>query len=125
MQTANHQQTAEALAADLYAGAKLVLLTADGSLQERLVAGYSDMAVHAAPLAAQLPAHLGHRVITLHRELTGGGGTQDAPDRTAVVGAVQLLGGDDRIRLALDIAELADDLDRAVRAAHAAVRPVD
>ena len=125
MEFGNHQQTAEALSADLYAGAKLQLLTGDGTLEERLTAAYFEMGVHAAPLAAQIPGNLGHRVIALHRTLTGGGDSHDPVDRATVAAAVGSLAGDARFRAALDIAELADDLDAAVRASHAVLRPVE
>lgn len=125
MEIGQHQQTAEALSADLYTGAKLQLLTGDGSLGDRLVSAYFEMAIHAAPLAQQLPGDFGPRVLSLHSALTGGGASHDTPDRAAVAGAVGAMGNDERIRIALDIAELADDLDTEIRATNAVNRPAD
>jgi hypothetical protein len=116
--TGNHQQTAEALSADLYAGAKLILLTEDGTLADRLTRAYTDMAAHAAPLAAQLPGGLGLRVLTLHETFTGGAEPTNAVERAAVRTFVDALPRDELTRAALDIAELADDLDLEVRSAH-------
>jgi hypothetical protein len=122
---AQHRQTAEALSADLYTGAKLQLLTGDGTLGERLAGAYFEMAVHAAPLAQQLPGELGTRVLALHGLLSGGGESHDTPDRAAIVEAVGGLAPDQLIRAALDIADLADDLDAEVRTSHAVIRTAD
>ena len=116
----NHQQTAEALSADLYTGAKLILLTEDGTLADRLTRAYADMAAHAAPLAAQLPEEFGRRVLSLHTTFTGGEGTGAAADGGAVRRCIDALGRDGQIRAAMDITELAEDLDREVKAAHEA-----
>ncbi len=121
----NHQQTAEVLTADLYGGAKLILLTEDGTLPERLVRAYADMGAHAAPLAEQLPGHLGRRVIALHGILSGGAGLHDHPDAATVAGAVAGLPPEERIRAALEIADLADELDVTVRAAHSVIATDD
>jgi hypothetical protein len=116
--TGNHQQTAEALSADLYTGAKLILLTEYGTLGERLAHAYSDMAGHAAPLAAQLPTELRDRVIGVHRTFTGGAEPGTAVDGAAVRNRVEAMARDEQIRAALDVAELADELDLEVRRLH-------
>ncbi len=115
MSSANHRQTAEALTAELYGGGKLILLTEDGTLSDRLVRAYAEMSVHAAPLAEQLPGHLRRRVATLHGILTGGAGMHDGVDPAAIAAAVAALRPEERARAALDISDLADDLDLEVR----------
>ncbi len=121
MNSQSHQQTAEALSADLYAGAKLILLTEDGELPERLVRAYGGMAGHAAPLAAQLPGTLSDRVRDLHRALTGGaeGGLEFLPD------VVARLTRDQQVRVAMDVADLADALALEVSNARTDGGPVD
>jgi len=114
----NHQQTAEALSADLYTGATLILLTEDGTLPERLTRAYTDMAFHAAALAGQLPAALGGRILALHQVVTGGAEPGQALDPAAVAGAVHALSRPEQVRVAMDVADLADDLE----AEHEAMR---
>ena len=118
MVTGNHQQTAEALAADLYSGAKLMLLTEDGTLAERLVRAYGDMAIHATQLAEQLPRTLGRRIVSIHETLTGGAVVGRRDEQADLRHMIGTMGRDEQIRVAMDIADLADDLDRQVRTGH-------
>ena len=120
MSPQQHQFAAEALAADLYSGAKAILLTDDGSLGDRLWHAYADMAVHAAPLAAQMPASLKDRILALHGTLTGGAGVSKVPDADTVRATVDGFSREAQVRGAVAIADLADDLDRVVRLTHAA-----
>ena len=119
----NHQQTAEALAADLYTGAKLILLTEDGALAERLVRAYGDMAIHATQLAEQLPRTLGRRIVSIHEALTGGTATGERDQQADLRATIGSMAREDRIRVAMDIADLGDDLDREVRASRSNVDP--
>ena len=121
MGTGHHQQTAEALAADLFTAAKLVLLTEDGSLEERLVRAYGDLAVHATPLADQLPAALSVRVTALQATLGGGEGE----GTLAPADAVAALEPEARVRAAVDIADIAGALEDEVDAPHAVVKSSD
>jgi len=120
---ANHQQTAEALSADLYSGATLILLTEDGTLPERLTRAYAGMAFHAAALAPQLPAALGGRILAIHEVLTGGAQPGEALDPAAVEMAVGALSRPEQIRVAMDVADLADDLEAEHQAMRARSTP--
>ena len=119
----NHQQTAEALAADLYSGAKLILLTTDGTLTERISRAYVEMAVHATPLAEQIPGPLGRRIAAIHWALTGSFAGEGDVTQASLDEAVGTLSDDALVTAALEIASLADDLNLEVEANHAALRP--
>ncbi len=119
MTIVNHRLTAESVAADLYGGAKTILLTEDGSIGERLVRAYGDMAIHAAQLAEQLPGSLGHRMLAVHYELTGGEPGTGRDESTALRRTLAMMTKTEQSRVALDIAELADDLDHDIQAVRA------
>jgi len=123
MTTGNHQQAAEALAADLYSGAKLILLTEDGTLDERLARSFGEMAVHATQLAEQLPADLGRRILSVHSTLTGGPAEGEGHDQTGVRQRIAAMPRSEQIRVAMDIADLADSLDSEVQTSHAVLHP--
>ena len=123
MGTGHHQQTAEVLAADLFTAARLVLLTEDGSLEQRLVRAYGEFAVHATPLAGQLPAALSVRVTALHATLSGGGAGGDGT--LAPADAVAALEPEARVRVAIDIADIAGALQDEVDALQAVVKSSD
>jgi hypothetical protein len=120
----DHRQTAEVLAADLYTGAELILLTEDGPLRERLERAYRQMALHATPLAPQLPDDLRDRMDTLHLLLTGrrtGEGRDEASD---FLTTLPTLSHDELVRAACGIADLAELLTRAVHLDPSAPDPV-
>lgn len=123
MTVGNHQITALAVAADLYSGAAVILLTEDGVLADRLVRAYGQMAIHAAQLADQLPVRLGRRILAVHLDLTGdemaeGELVGEGDEQTGLRRRICTMSSDDRNRVALDIAQLAEDLDSEVRAVH-------
>ncbi len=119
MTIVNHRLTAESVAADLYGGAKTILLTEDGSVGERLLRAYGEMAIHATQLAEQLPGSLGHRMLAVHLELTGGEPGTGRDESMALRRTLGTMTKSEQTRAALDIAQLADDLEHDIQAVRA------
>lgn len=121
MSSGNHQLTAEALTADLLAGAKLILLTEDGTLEERLTSAWTTMAVHALPLASQLPPVLCAKVTGITETLVGHAAGEGDDLQEELRAAIAAMTREQHIRAAIEVSELCDDLDREVRANQAAL----
>ncbi len=59
------------IAANLFASAEVLLVTSEGTLEERLYTAYSELALAATPFAPDLPDPVGMAISDLHASLTG------------------------------------------------------
>jgi hypothetical protein len=103
-----------AVAANLFAGAEVVLVTSDGSLGERVYSAYSELALPAVGCAPMLPAPIGLAVTDLHASLTGGYAREGADVQEVLRSTVRSMSSAELQRSAMAICTIADYLQDAL-----------
>ena len=112
--TAEHVPSPLTVAAGLFAGAEVLLVTSEGTLGERIHGAYAGLAQAAVGYAPSLPAPIGLAVTDLHASMTGGCDPGEGDAAGAVARTLATMSATELRRVALAICTIADFLRQAL-----------